>query len=374
MNISQTFIERPIATSLLMAAIALFGAWPTTRCRSAISQRRSPHLLVTAACRASPDTMAAAVATPLENQFSTIAGLSSMTFPNSLGNTQITLEFDLSRKLDGAAVDVQARSRRPPPAAAGHAHAADFHQGQSRRPAVSLHRADLAHAALVDLDEYAETRIAQRISMISGVAQVQVLGAQKYACMCRWIRTPWPRARSASTKSRPRSRTGTSICPPAPSSAAARLHAAGQRQLLTADQYRRWWWPTATARRCVWMNSAPSSTAWKTIRPPPGSTRQIQSRAIVLAIQRQPGTNTIAVTDGVKNLLPVFRRRTAAIGQHGHPVRPFGHHPRSLHDVQFTMLLTLGLVVMVIFLFLRNCLATIIPAWRCRSPSSARSP
>src|SRR5213075_3353695 len=110
MNISQTFIERPIATSMLMAAIALFG---TVAYRSlAVSDLPNvdfPTLLVTAQLPgANPQTMGASVATPLENQFSTIAGLDSMTSVNSLGSPQITLEFNLSRKLDGAAVDVQA--------------------------------------------------------------------------------------------------------------------------------------------------------------------------------------------------------------------------------------------------------------------------
>src|SRR5213075_1676502 len=142
MNISQTFIERPIATSLLMAAIALFGgvayrALPV----SDLPNVDLPTLLVTAALPgASPDTMASAVATPLENQFSTIAGLSSMTSSNSLGNTQITLEFDLSRKLDGAAVDVQAAIT----------HASHLHEGESGRPADPLSRPHLAHAPALE--------------------------------------------------------------------------------------------------------------------------------------------------------------------------------------------------------------------------------
>src|SRR6476469_3870600 len=184
MNISAGFIRRPIATSLLMAAIALFG---TVAYRSlAVSDLPNvdfPTLLVTAALPgANPETMASAVATPLENQFSMIAGLESMTSVNSLGSTQITLEFDLSRKLDGAAVDVQAAitqaSRLLP-------------QGMPTPPTFAkVNPADqpVLYIALTSptlplwtLDEYAETRIAQRISMISGVAQVQVLGAQKYA-------------------------------------------------------------------------------------------------------------------------------------------------------------------------------------------------
>src|SRR5499427_4211771 len=184
MNISQTFIERPIATSLLMAAIALFGGVAyRSLAVSDLPNVDFPTLLVTAALPgASPDTMAAAVATPLENQFSTIAGLSSMTSSNSLGNTQITLEFDLTRKLDGAAVDVQAAitqaSRLLP-------------QGMPTPPTFTkVNPADQPILYLVvtsktlppwKLDEYAETRIAQRISTVNGVAQVQVLGSQKYA-------------------------------------------------------------------------------------------------------------------------------------------------------------------------------------------------
>src|ERR1043165_2857683 len=184
MNISQAFIERPIATSLMMGAIALFGSVAYRELAvSDLPNVDLPTLLVTAALPgASPETMASAVATPLENQFSHIAGLGYMTSPHSLGNTQITLEFDLSRKLDGAAVDVQAAitqfSRMLP-------------QGMPTPPTFTkVNPADqpILYLALTSptlplwtLDEYAETRIAQRISMISGVAQVQVLGAQKYA-------------------------------------------------------------------------------------------------------------------------------------------------------------------------------------------------
>src|ERR671926_851010 len=184
MNISQTFIERPIATSLMMAAIALFG---TVAYREvAVSDLPNvdlPTLLVTASLPgASPETMAAAVATPLENQFSMIAGLNSMTSSNSLGATQITLEFDLSRNLDGAAVDVQAAITQA---------ARLLPQGMPTPPTFTkVNPADQPILYLVitsttmpawQLDEYAGTRIAQRISMVSGVAQVQVLGSQKYA-------------------------------------------------------------------------------------------------------------------------------------------------------------------------------------------------
>src|SRR5580658_4671116 len=184
MNFSETFIERPIATSLLMAAIALFGGVAyRSLAVSDLPNVDFPTLLVTASLPgASPDTMASAVATPLENQFSSIAGLDSMTSTNSLGSTQITLEFALSRNLDGAAVDVQSAITQA---------ARLLPTGMPTPPTFTkVNPADqpILYLALTSptlplwtLDEYAETRIAQRISMISGVAQVQVLGQQKYA-------------------------------------------------------------------------------------------------------------------------------------------------------------------------------------------------
>src|ERR1039457_3080452 len=367
MNISQTFIERPIATSLLMAAIALFGGVAyRTLAVSDLPNVDFPTLLVTAALPgASPETMAAAVATPLENQFSTIAGLNSMTSSNSLGNTQITLEFDLARKLDGAAVDVQAAitqaSRLLP-------------QGMPTPPTFTkVNPADqpILYIALTSptlplytLDEYAETRIAQRISMISGVAQVQVLGAQKYAVHVQM--DPHALAsrqvgineiQTALTNWNVNLPTGAIIGP----QRSFTLQASGQ--LLTADQYK----PIVVAYRggspvrleelgnIIDSVEDDKTASWY-------YTHQGNSRSIILAIQRQPGTNTIEVTDGVKRLLPLIKQElppsvnTSILYDRSDTIR------ESFHDVQFTMILTLGLVVMVIFLFLRNISATIIPS------------
>src|SRR5205085_3674367 len=184
MNLSEGFIRRPIATSLLMAAIALFGlvAYRSLPV-SDLPNVDFPTLLVTAQLPgASPETMAAAVATPLENNFSMIAGLESMTSINSLGSTQITLEFDLSRNLDGAAVDVQAaitQSARLLPA--GMPTPPTFTKVNPADQPILYLALTSESLPLWTLDEYAETRVAQRISMITGVAQVQVLGAQKFA-------------------------------------------------------------------------------------------------------------------------------------------------------------------------------------------------
>jgi HAE1 family hydrophobic/amphiphilic exporter-1 len=367
MNISQTFIERPIATSLLMAAIALFGGVAyRSLAVSDLPNVDFPTLLITASLPgASPETMAAAVATPLENQFSTIAGLNSMTSSNSLGNTRITLEFDLSRKLDGAAVDVQAAitqaSRLLPP---GMPTPPTFTKVNPADQPILYIALTSPTLPLYTLDEYAETRIAQRISMISGVAQVQVLGAQKYAVHVQMD----PHALAARqigineiettlknwNVNLP---TGAIIGP----QRAFTLQASGQ--LLTADQYK----PVVVAYRAgspvrleelgkiIDSVEDDKTASWF-------YNHNGNSRAIILAIQRQPGTNTIDVTDGVKNLLPLFKAELPPsvnmdiLYDRSDTIR------ESFNDVQFTMVLTLGLVVAVIFLFLRNVSATIIPS------------
>ncbi|HUI82222.1 MAG TPA: efflux RND transporter permease subunit [Bryobacteraceae bacterium] len=367
MNISQTFIERPIATSLLMGAIALFGAVAYRGLPvSDLPNVDFPTLLITASLPgASPETMASSVATPLENQFSLIAGLTSMSSTNSQGSTLITLEFDLSRKLDGAAVDVQGAITQaarllppnmPTPPTFTKVNPAD-------QPILYLALTSET-LPLWTLDEYAETRIAQRISTISGVAQVQVLGQQKYAVHVQM--DPHALAahgvglneiQTALTNWNVNLPTGSIIGP----QRAFTLMASGQ--LMNAAQYR----PVVVAYRggspvrleelgnIIDSVEDDKTASWF-------YKNGASDRAIILAIQRQPGTNTITVTDGVKSLLPVFKNELPPsvhmdiLYDRSDTIR------ESYKDVQFTMLLTLGLVVMVIFLFLRNLSATIIPS------------
>jgi HAE1 family hydrophobic/amphiphilic exporter-1 len=367
MNISQGFIERPIATSLFMAAIALFG---TVAYRAlAVSDLPNvdlPTLLVTAQLPgANPDTMAAAVATPLENQFSMIAGLSSMTSTNSLGSTQVTLEFDLSRNLDGAAVDVQAAITQA---------ARLLPQGMPTPPTFTkVNPADqpILYIALTSptlplytLDEYAETRVAQRISQISGVAQVQVLGAQKYAVHAQM--DPHALAtrqiginevESALRSWNVNQPTGAIVGP----QRAFTLMASGQ--LFDAAAYR----PLVVAyRRNSPVRLQELGRIIDSVEDDKTASWYYKSnanqRSIVLGIQRQPGTNTIEVTDGVKHLLPLFKAELPPsvnmdiLYDRSDTIR------ESYHDVQFTMVLTLCLVVFVIFMFLRNFSATTIPS------------
>ena len=367
MNISQTFIERPIATSLLMAAIGLFGmvAYRSLPV-SDLPNVDFPTLLVTASLPgASPETMASAVATPLENQFSMIAGLNSMTSANSLGATQITLEFDLSRNLDGAAVDVQAaitQAARLLPA--GMPTPPTFTKVNPADQPILYLAMTSATVPLWTLDEYAETRVAQRISMVSGVAQVQVLGAQKYAVHVQMDPHKLASRQVGINEVETALRswnvnlpTGTIIGP----QRAFVLMASGQ--LMSAAQYR----PLIVAYR----NGSPvrleelgdivdsveddKTASWF-------YSKGKNPRAVVLAIQRQPGTNTIEVTDGIKHLLPIFRAELPTSVQMDVLYDRSETIRESYHDVEFTMVLTLGLVVMVIFLFLRNVSATVIPS------------
>ncbi|HTS78907.1 MAG TPA: efflux RND transporter permease subunit [Bryobacteraceae bacterium] len=369
MNFSETFIRRPIATSLLMAAIALFGvvayrALPV----SDLPNVDFPTLLITAQLPgASPETMSSAVATPLENQFSSIAGLTQMTSVNSLGSTQITLEFDLNRSMDGAAVDVQAAITQasrllptgmPTPPTFTKVNPAD-------QPIIYLVLTSRM-VPLWTLDEYAETRVAQRISMSSGVAQVQVLGQQKYAVHVQMDPHALASHQVGINEVESALKTWNVNLPTGQITGPERaftLQASGQ--LMSASQYR----PLIVAYR----NGAPvrlsdlgdivdgvqdSYTAsWYDTHEP-----DTEERAIVLGVQRQPGTNTIEVTDNIKKLLPTFQQELPAsvhmdvLYDRSDTIR------ESYTDVEYTMLLTLGLVIAVIFLFLRNVSATVIPS------------
>src|SRR5690349_20867860 len=180
MNISENFIRRPIATSLLMAAIALFGvisfrALPV----SDLPQIDYPTITVSASLPgANPDTMASAVATPLERQFTSIAGLDSMTSNSNQGSTSITLQFDLSRDIDGATVDVEtAIAAAMPLLPPGMPNPPSFRKVNPSDQLIISIFITSPTMRLSDLNEYAQTMIAQRISMVDGVAQVQVFGS-----------------------------------------------------------------------------------------------------------------------------------------------------------------------------------------------------
>jgi len=361
------FIRRPVATSLLMLAITLFGlvAYRSLPVND-LPNVDFPTITVSAGLPgANPDTMASAVATPLEREFSTIEGLDSMTSSSGLGSTTVTLQFSLTRNLDAAAQDVQAAITRatrllppgmPTPPTFRKVNPAD-------QPVIYL-ALTTPTLPLYELDEYAETLMAQRISMVSGVAQVSVFGSQKYAVRIQVDPSALAvkqigidevvRAVQQWNVNIP---TGELYGP----HEAFTVQASGQ--LLKAAAYR----PLVVAYRngspvrlqdlAAVLDSVENDkiASWY-------MTKQGNYRGIILAVQRQPGVNTIEVTDAIKALLPQFRAlvppsvKLDVLYDRSETIR------ESFKDVQFTMILTLGLVILVIFLFLRKVSATIIPS------------
>ncbi len=362
MNITGIFISRPVMTTLVMLGIVLFGvagyrALPV----SDLPNVDFPTLQVNANLPgASPETMAASVATPLERQFSTIPGLDSMTSSSSRGSTSVTLQFSLERSLDSAALDVQsaiaASLRRLPP---GMPNPPTFRKvNPADQPILNL-SLNSPTLPLSAVDDYAETMISQRISMINGVAQVNVMGGQKYAVRAQ-VDPNLLAARgigidevqSALERNNVNRPTGTLWGP----RQSFTIQATGQ--LMSATAFR----PLIVAYRggravrleelgqvvdsvennkvAGWFNNA---------------------RSITLMVQRQPGTNTVEVVDRIKELLPSFREqmppsvKLEILYDRSESIR------ESVNDVKFTLVLTIALVVMVIFLFLRNISATVIP-------------
>ncbi|MEH2205495.1 MAG: efflux RND transporter permease subunit [Nostoc sp.] len=390
MNISELFIRRPIMTTLVMVGILIFGLIAYQQLPvSDLPNVDYPTLQVTANLPgASPETMAASVATPLEQQFSSIAGLSSMNSTSSLGTTQLTLQFDLNRDIDGAAQDVQSAiskgakqlpTNMPNPPSYRKVNPAD-------QPVlyISLNSSILP---LSTVDKYAETLLAQRLSMVDGVAQVQVFGSQKYAVRIQLD----PESLSAKgigidevadaiANGNVNLPTGTLYGQQQNSTIQANGQlndAASYRSLNVAyqngapvqlgelgqvldsvenDKIASWYFPVKKESKEQGGGEKSS------IQNPKSKIQNSGVRAIVLAIQRQPGTNTVQVVDAIKKLLPTFRTQIPAavnmdiLYDRSQSIR------ESVDDVQFTLLLTIALVVLVIFLFLRNISATVIPS------------
>jgi len=368
MNIAEGFIRRPVMTTLVMLAILLFGVMGYRELPvSDLPNVDFPTLLVSASLPgATPDTMASAVAQPLERQFSTIAGLDSMTSSSSQGSTQITLQFNLSRNIDAAAQDVQAMIAKA---------ARDLPQNMPSPPSyqkvnpadqpvlyLSLNSPTMR---LSDVDEYAETMIAQRVSMVSGVAQVQVLGAQKYS-----VRVSLDPKQLASRQVGI-DEVATSIDNGNVNLPTGTLYGAHQAfivqatgQLNKAADYA----PLiVTYRNGAPVRLADVGTVRDSVENDKTATWYYDRengirRAILLAIQRQPGTNTVEVVDNIKQLLPAFREqmppsvRMDILYDRSVSIR------ESVSDVKFTLFLALVLVILVIFLFLRNFSATAIPS------------
>jgi len=363
MQLPELCIRRPVMTTLLMAAFLIFGiiayrALPV----SELPSIDFPTISVTAQLPgASPETMAASVATPLENQFSTISGVDSMTSTSAQGTSTITLQFGLDRDIDAAAQDVQsaiaAAQRKLPP---------DMPTSPSFR---KINPADFAifYIAMNSktlptwvVNEYAETQLAQRLSTLPGVAQINVFGSQKYAVRIQ-ADPDQLSSRGLGIDELQAAVRSANVNQPLGTLDGARQSFALQAngQLLNADAYR-----TATV---AWRNGAPVKlgdlakvidgvenakvAAWFNDR-----------RTIMLAIFRQPGSNTIETVSAIRKVLPAFQAKLpASIDLQVHYDRSISIR-ESIRDVQFTLILAGFLVILVILMFLRNLSATIIPA------------
>jgi HAE1 family hydrophobic/amphiphilic exporter-1 len=363
MNISEPFIKRPVMTTLVMSGILLFGIQAYRLLPvSDLPNVDFPTLVVGAALPgASPETMASAVATPLERQFTTIAGLDSMTSVNQLGSTVITLQFSLERNIDAAAQDVQAAiaqaSRQLPPEMPTPPSYQKVNPADQPVLYLALTSPTLPLSAI---DEYATTFIAQRISTVNGVAQVQVYGSQKYAVRIQAD----PRAlaarqiginelSSAIQANNVNLPTGTLWGPHTAYTVQANgqlENAKGYDNIIVA--YR--------DGRPVRLNEVAKATDG--VENDKTAAWYVDQRSVVLAVQKQPGTNTVGVVAAVKKLLPVIQQQLpASLSLHELFDRSQSIRA-SVNDVKFTLLLTLFLVVLVIFLFLRNLSATAIPS------------
>ena len=356
------FIRRPIMTTLVMIAILFFGVASYQRLPvSDLPSVDFPTISVSASLPGgSPETMASAVATPLEKQFSTIAGIDNMTSSSHLGSTSITIQFALDRNIDAAAQDVQAAisqtlSRLPlgilPPSY------------RKVNPADSpiLYLALTSNTIpLSQLDEYGETVMAQRISMTPGIAQVVVYGSQKYAVRVQLDPTSLANrgigidevatAINAQNVNMP---TGTLWGP----SRAYTVETNGQLQ--DAAQFRKM---VVAYRNGAPVHLGELGQVLDDVENNKTASWYDGERSVVLAVQRQPGTNTVAVAQGVKDLLASLREQIPASVQVHILYDRSSSIEASVNDVKSTLVLTLFLVIMVIFLFLRNISATVIPS------------
>ncbi len=363
MNISGIFIRRPVMTCLVMIAILLFGVLGHRQLAvSDLPNVDFPTIQVTAALPgASPETMASSVATPLEKQFTTIAGLDSMTSTSSLGNAQITLQFNLNRNIDSAALDVQtaisAASNQLPP---------DLPSPPTFKKVNPADQAIFALAVtsptlpLYEVDKYAENFIAEQISEIPGVAQVNVSGGAKYAVRVDVNPQAMASRQIGIDEVTQAIQTANVNMPMGTLSGAHKSYnIQSNGQLSDAKVYR----PFIVAYR----NGAPVRLDQIANVSDGVEDQYIASwvngiPGIMLQVQRQPGTNTVEIVDNIRKSIPRFFSmippsiNLSVEYDRSVPVR------KSVDDVQFTLLLAIFLVILVIFLFLRNVSATIMPS------------
>jgi HAE1 family hydrophobic/amphiphilic exporter-1 len=367
LNPSLPFIRRPVATSLLTAGVATFGllayaALPV----SDLPSVDFPTLSVSASLPgADPETMAATVASPLERQFTAIAGVDSMTSSSALGSSAVTLQFSLDRDIDGAAVDVQtAMAAAAPLLPPGMPAPPIFRKVNPADQAIFVIALSSTSRPLSEVDDFAETLIAPQVASINGVAQVNVLGGQKYAVRVQVdpqrLRTLGIGLNDIDTPlqnwnvNQP---TGQLFGP----ARTWNINAAGQ--LMNASAFRgvivtyRNGAPVRLDQVATVIDSVEDTRSASWLFDP-----DVVRRSVLVSIMKQPGSNTLAVIDSIRAMLPAFRRQLPPSVQLIEGTDRAISIRAAFRDIKITMLATLALVVFVIFLFLRNASATLIAA------------
>jgi HAE1 family hydrophobic/amphiphilic exporter-1 len=367
MHPSLPFIRRPVATSLVALGVVAFGllsyaALPV----SDLPSVDFPTLSVTASLPgADPETMAATVASPLERQFSGIAGVDSMTSSSTLGASAITLQFDIDRNIDGAAVDVQtAMATAAPLLPPGLPAPPTFRKVNPADQAIFVIALSSATRSLSEVDDYAQTLIAPQVAAISGVAQVNVQGSQKFAVR---VQVDPQRLRALGigindidqvlqnwNVNQP---TGQLFGP----TRTLTIKASGQ--LATAAEFRpvivayRHGAPIRLEQVATVVDSVEDNRSASWFFDP-----DVVHRTILISIMKQPGSNTLAVIDAIRALLPAFRRQLPRSVELIEGTDRAVSIRAAFRDIKITMLATLGLVVLVIYVFLRKASATLIAA------------
>jgi hydrophobic/amphiphilic exporter-1 (mainly G- bacteria), HAE1 family len=363
MNLSELFVRRPIMTTLVMAAILIFG-WMSYGLLpiSDLPNVDYPTIQVSASRPgASPETMAASVARPLEKQFSSIAGLDSLNSTSTLGQTQITLQFDLSRSIDDAALDVESAisaasgqipNDLPNPPTYSKVNPAD-------QPILYLYLTSPT-LPLSQVDNFGQTYLAQKLSTMNGVAQVQVYGSQKYAARIQLNPEALASRQLGIDQVQTAIQQGNVNLPTGSLS--------GDRKNFTVQTNGQLQDAAAFRRLIVSYKDGMPIYLEQLGRVVDGvENSKVASwyndeRAIILTIQRQPGTNTVQVVDAITKALPKLKDQIPGSVSIGVLYDASQSIRESVHDVQFTLMLTIALVILVIFLFLRNLSATVIPS------------
>ena len=363
MSLPELCIRRPVMTSLLMLSFIFAGILGYTQLPvSALPRVDYPTIAVNASLPgASPDTMASAVAGPLERAFATIPGINTMTSSSALGTTSITMQFDLERNIDGAALDVQsnisATLRKLPQTLPAPPSFQKVNPADSPILFIGL---TSKTQPLTKVDEYAQQVFAEQISQIAGVSQVLIFGSQKFAV--RVAVDP----DAAAARGLTLDAVGQAVAAANSSTPVGALQ--GQRQnvtvdstgqLLHADDYRN--------LVVAWHNGSPVrlseiANVYDSVENKQIAAWLSDKRAIILAVFRQSDANTVDVVDKIKAKMPYYSSQlppsieALVLNDRSVSIR------QSIEDVQFTLILSIALVVAVIFVFLKSAAATLIPA------------